>query len=268
MKTIKFMFHPITIHSLKSKEKKSIQNVLLYLIISMFLFSCGETNKNFTSSTDSEISPTTEINDVIQPKGTTSSTETPPSDDTTQITTTTTPTTAPAPSPPLAEDLAALKTKHSEMLEPISSLKSSNPKMYSFIISWLETNYKTPDWTNYGSENWQQETKVRGIDCSGFARVMQDKIFNKKIAGGSQGLLDNYCTRVPRNESKMGDLVFFKAYKSETEKIVHVGVYLMNNYFVHATSTDSAKKGLGLKIDSLKGNRWDEEFVATGRIKE
>lgn len=268
MKTIKFMFHPITSQSLKSKEKKSMQNVLLYLLISIFLFSCGEGNKNSTSSTNTDSTPSTEINDVTQPKGPTSTTETTPLDDTTQITSTNSPTTTPAPSPPLTEDLAALETKHSEMLKPISSLKSTKPEMYSFIVSWLETNYKTPDWTNYGEETWQQEAKVKGIDCSGFARVMQDKIFNKKIAGGSQGLLDNYCNRVDRTESKMGDLVFFKAPFSETGRIVHVGVYLMDNYFVHATSTKSAAKGLGLKVDSLKDPRWDDEFVATGRIKD
>ncbi len=265
MKTIKFMFHSITIQSLKSKEKKSIQNVFLYLLISMFLFSCGQANKNSSTNTDSP--PSTEINDVTQPKGSTSTAETPPLNDTTQTTSTNTPTTDPAPSPPLSEDLAALETKHAEMLKPISSLKSTQPEMYSFIVSWLETNYKTPDWTNYGSETWQQETKVKGIDCSGFARVMQDKIFDKKIAGGSQRLLDIYCDRVPKSESKMGDLVFFKAPFSESEKIVHVGVYLMDNYFVHATSVKSAAKGLGLKVDSLEDPRWDDELVAIGRIK-
>ena len=225
----------------------------------MFLYSCGNATKNPPPTDTPSDSTTTGIIDTTQST---------PIIDTTQITSTPEPSPAPVTSPPLTEDLATLESRYAEMLKPISSLKSTRPEMYSFIVSWLETNYKTPDWTNYGSETWQQETKIRGIDCSGFARVMQDKIFNKKIAGGSQGLLDSYCTRVPRNESKMGDLVFFKAYKSETEEIVHVGVYLMDNYFVHATSVTSAKKGLGLKVDSLEDQRWDDELVAVGRIKD
>jgi cell wall-associated NlpC family hydrolase len=170
--------------------------------------------------------------------------------------------------PTLNDDLLALEAEYLDMLEPIASLKESKPTTYWFIVSWLKTNYRTPDWTNYGTENWQKTAKNRGIDCSGFARIMHDDIFSNKIAGGSQGLLDNYCNQVPKNEAKMGDLVFFKAPNSESNRIVHVGVYLMDTYFVHATSTRSAAKGLGLKVDSLVDQRWDDELVAYGRVKD
>jgi len=65
----------------------------------------------------------------------------------------------------------------------------------------------------------------------------------------------------------MGDLVLFKAPGSETNRIVHVGVYLMDDHFVHATSTRSAAEGLGLNVNSLDENRRASTLVAAGRVK-
>ena len=65
----------------------------------------------------------------------------------------------------------------------------------------------------------------------------------------------------------MGDLVFFRAPGSGTDRIVHVGVYLKDDYFVHATSTNSAAEGLGLKVDSLGDDRWGGNLVAVGRVE-
>lgn len=160
---------------------------------------------------------------------------------------------------------------YADVLAPISGLKFSDPKIYWFIVSWLNTKYKTPPyWTGYPSGEWKKNAKLKGIDCSGFARVMEKEIFGKNIMGSSQGLLDNYCLRVTKASLKMGDLVFFRAYSTEPvpdNKIVHVGVYLMDGYFVHATSTKSASKGLGLNISSLSYKKWATEFVSGGKIK-
>ena len=167
----------------------------------------------------------------------------------------------------ISQDLLDLETNNTDLLAPISSLKSSEPEIYWFIVSWLETAYKTPKWKGYYSEEWMRKTKIRGIDCSGFSRVMLDQIFNKKIKGGSQGILNRYCKPIALSQAKMGDLVFFRAPFSKTDKIVHVGVYLQNNYFVHATSQRSAAKGLGLSVNSIKEKNWAKELVTLGRVK-
>lgn len=161
-----------------------------------------------------------------------------------------------------------LESEYSEMLQPIADVKKSNSKVYWFIVSWLKTNYKTPDWTGYYSEDWKRNTKQSGIDCSGFSRVMLDQIFNQKVSGGSTMLLNTYCTPTGKSSLTMGDLVFFRAPYSSNDKIVHVGVYLKDSYFVHATSTKSAAKGLGLSINSLEEENWSKEFVTGGKVKE
>ncbi len=168
----------------------------------------------------------------------------------------------------ISKELLDLELAYQDMLLPIISLKEDQTKMYWFIVSWLKTSYSTPDWTGYYSEEWKEKTKKKGIDCSGFARVMMDQVFQKEISGSSQGILNQQCIRIERNSLKMGDLVFFRAPYSNNDKIVHVGVYLQNGYFVHATSKKSASKGLGLSVNSLQEKHWSEDFVAGGRVKE
>ncbi len=169
----------------------------------------------------------------------------------------------------LSEDSLKMESIYQDMLAPIASLKTSDPKTYWFIVSWLNTAYRTPDWNNYSNYSaWRLRAKKKGVDCSGFARVMQDRIFGRQIRGGSQGILDTQCKRIPRSELAYGDLVFFRAPYAKNNRIVHVGVYLMDGFFVHATSTKSAAEGLGLMINSLDEENWAAEFVTGGKIKE
>lgn len=168
----------------------------------------------------------------------------------------------------ISPELIQLEEEYSEMLSPIESLKTSHSKMYWFIVSWLKTSYRTPDWTGYYSEEWMARVKQKGIDCSGFSRVMLDRIFDKQVAGGSQGILNHYCNRIKLSSLEMGDLVFFRAPFSTNDRIVHVGVYIEGGYFVHATSVKSAAKGMGLSVNSIEEENWAKEFVTGGRVKE
>lgn len=161
----------------------------------------------------------------------------------------------------------ALESKYAEMLTPISELKEYETKIYWFIVSWLKTNYRTPNWKGYGEPGWKKKAKQRGIDCSGFARIMQDKIFHHDIRGGSRGILKKYCDKINFDDRALGDLLFFKAPNTTNDRITHVGVFLQDKFFVHATSARSAAQGFGLKIDSLDHKRWDDELVAMGRVK-
>ena len=168
----------------------------------------------------------------------------------------------------VSQELLELESEYVEMLAPISVLRIAEPVTYWFIVSWLNTAYRTPDWTGYYSDKWMERAKKRGIDCSGFTRVMLDQLYGKKVFGGSQGILNHYCTPVGLKSLKMGDLVFFKAPNSKKERIVHVGVYLIDSYFVHATSSRSADIGLGLSVNSLDEKNWSEEFISGGKVKD
>ncbi len=165
------------------------------------------------------------------------------------------------------KDSLTMEQIYAPMLAPIASLKTNDPKTYWFIVSWLNTAYKTPVWTGYENyDTWKAERLKAGIDCSGFCRVMADRLFDKKIRGGSQGIYESQVEKIDRNQLQKGDLVFFTFPGSEERKIVHIGMYLMDDLFVHATSTRSASLGRGLNINSLKEKRWGETYVGAGRI--
>lgn len=172
--------------------------------------------------------------------------------------------------PGVFADSLSMEQTYAPMLAPIASLKTSDPTTYWFIVSWLNTAYKTPDWTGYEEyDTWKAKALTVGIDCSGFCRVMADRVFGKKIRGGSRGIYETQVEKLDRNQLQKGDLIFFTFPGSEDRtKIVHVGMYLLDDLFVHATSTRSASKGRGLSINSLNEERWSGSYVGSGRIVE
>ena len=56
---------------------------------------------------------------------------------------------------------------------------------------------------------------------------------------------------------KEGDLVFFHIRSS---RISHVGMYLMNHFFVHASSSH------GVMISSLDDKYWQRSYAGAGRL--
>lgn len=62
---------------------------------------------------------------------------------------------------------------------------------------------------------------------------------------------------IDRKELREGDLVFFK----NNGKINHVGIYLKEDMFVHASSSK------GVMISKLTEKYWDSRFYKGGRHK-
>jgi lipoprotein Spr len=63
--------------------------------------------------------------------------------------------------------------------------------------------------------------------------------------------------RVELEDLQEGDLVFFGSGRS----ISHVGVYLQNNKFVHASTSQ------GVTITDLNDKYWKPRFVGGGRLR-
>ena len=120
----------------------------------------------------------------------------------------------------------------------------TNIKLYSFINDWYGTPYK------YGGK-----TKS-GIDCSDFVSVLQKEIYSRSVAPPSYSMYDQ-CKAIPQADLTEGDLVFFKI---DSEKVTHVGVYLQNGCFVHASCSK------GVMIDKLDENYYKKYFFKGGRL--
>ncbi|MBX9735127.1 MAG: C40 family peptidase, partial [Chitinophagaceae bacterium] len=70
------------------------------------------------------------------------------------------------------------------------------------------------------------------IDCSAFTQVILREIYAQSLPRTSQEQY-NMAKRVEYEDLQEGDLVFFSA---GGKAITHVGVYLQNNKFVHAST--------------------------------
>ncbi len=119
-----------------------------------------------------------------------------------------------------------------------------NKKLIHFLDAWYGVPYK------YGGAD------KNGIDCSHLVCCMMQDVYDKKVTGTAVDL-EKMCDHVKENKLKEGDLVFFKI---EGKNISHVGVYIANNHFMHASS----KKGV--MISDLNEAYFKKYYYAAGRI--
>jgi cell wall-associated NlpC family hydrolase len=98
----------------------------------------------------------------------------------------------------------------------------------------------------------------RGFDCSGFVKYVYQRhgLNLPHNAAGQYG----YGKPVSKGELQPGDLVFFRTGRSRG--INHVGIYIGNGKFIHASSA----KGR-VKIDSLNEGYYKARFVGARRPK-
>jgi probable lipoprotein NlpC len=99
-----------------------------------------------------------------------------------------------------------------------------NGRLYNFIDEWYGTTYR------FGGLD------KNGIDCSGLVQLLEQQVYNINIPRmTSKQIL--VIKRKYEEELEEGDLVFFDF---DGKQYSHVGVYLQNGYFVHA----STRKGV------------------------
>ena len=119
------------------------------------------------------------------------------------------------------------------------------PALYLAIEPWLGTPYR-----------YAGKTK-KGIDCSGFSNVIYSQIYCTPLSGGSHDIFKK-VELVDENDLQEGDLVFFRINPRYT--VSHVGVYLGNGRFAHA----SVKQGV--IISDLDEPYYRKHFKSGGRI--
>lgn len=121
----------------------------------------------------------------------------------------------------------------------------ANEKLYETVEEWLGAPYC------YAGKS------KNGVDCSGFATVLYRLAYGILLEGGAADIYPK-TEPVSKNELQEGDLVFFKIRKT---RISHVGVYLANNKFAHASTQ------LGVIISDLDEAYYKKYYFGGGRIK-
>ncbi|TAN41301.1 MAG: LysM peptidoglycan-binding domain-containing protein [Nitrospirae bacterium] len=99
-------------------------------------------------------------------------------------------------------------------------------------------------------------TSILGIDCSGYVRKVYGFLGVNLPRTAREQFKEGEA--IDREELSIGDLVFFRTYASFPS---HVGIYLGNNLFIHASS-----KGRRVTIDSLETPYYLKRFIGGKRL--
>lgn len=127
----------------------------------------------------------------------------------------------------------------------IDSLKTKDSAMYTIVEEWLGTHYK------FGGIN------KNGIDCSAFSMMFYETRYNIELPRIAKAQY-SVSTKIKKEDLEIGDLIFFR---TKGRSGWHVGIYLLDGYFVH-----SANKKSGVKISYLYTPYYEKTYLSGGRI--
>lgn len=158
----------------------------------------------------------------------------------------TAPPVAPANTKSLSYDaLLSLPNKYANLLG-VAPTELTNTLLLSQMEKWYGTQYCFGGSTD------------SCIDCSSFTQVILRDVYNVKIPRNAQQQFDA-CTKIEVENLKEGDLVFFNTV-SASMIITHVGVFVCNNKFVHASTSK------GVTISDLSEKYFAKAFRGAGRF--
>jgi lipoprotein Spr len=121
-----------------------------------------------------------------------------------------------------------------------------NHALYVESASWLGVPYR-------GGGNTRQ-----GVDCSGLTSAIYSKVYRKELERNSDDQRKKDCKKVKKGKLREGDLVFFHNGRKK-KKATHVGVYLKDRKFIHASSSH------GVIISTLDEDYWKRHWLSGGR---
>ncbi len=144
------------------------------------------------------------------------------------------------------ESIDPVISKYADMIEE-DAHDINNYPLYRFIDRWYGARYK------YGGND------STGIDCSAFSQKLYDKVYGTGLVRTAREQRKSAERIKDYDDATEGDLVFFRIHRI---RISHVGVYLANGYFVHASRSH------GVTISNLNTPYWHRRYAGCGRIQK
>ena len=145
--------------------------------------------------------------------------------------------------PAATENVSSLQLKYSVLLNTeVEFLR--NEILLQGIDDWYGTRYRLGG------------TTKKGVDCSAFVGAIYASVFGIALPRTAR---DQYRSskHISRTELQEGDLLFFNTRRG----VSHVGIYLQNNKFVHASVSK------GVVISDMFEPYYLQRFIGAGRIE-
>jgi len=142
-----------------------------------------------------------------------------------------------------AEEEESLAKSYLSQIMGVAISATSNVKLFQFVYDWIGTPYR------FGGSS------KKGIDCSAFTKELYSKVFDLDIKRNSRDIF-SMVDPVDKDDLKEGDLVFFKIH---SRSISHVGIYLGDGRFAHASSK-------GVSISNIDDPYYTRYFYKGGRM--
>lgn len=124
---------------------------------------------------------------------------------------------------------------------------TDNHKLYVNAAEWIGTPYLS------GGDS------KHGTDCSGLVSQLYKKTYRLRLSRSTDGQLKG-SNKITRHNLREGDLVFFTS-RSSRKKVAHVGIYLKDDKFIHASTNQ------GVIVSSLKERYYTQYWLCGGRVK-
>jgi cell wall-associated NlpC family hydrolase len=129
--------------------------------------------------------------------------------------------------------------RNTELSEPLPISQAGN-EVAIYALDMIDTGYR------FGGKNPEA-----GLDCSGMVSYVYRKAAGINL-NGSAADIAKHGKEIDRRLLRPGDLVFFN---TEHKPFSHVAIYIGDNRFVHAPSTNGK-----VRIDRLDNRYYSERF--------
>ncbi len=154
-------------------------------------------------------------------------------------------------------DIELYMSRSSSNVEKANSLQLKYAVLLNIEVEQLEdTRFLSyvDEW--YGTRYRMGGTTKSGIDCSAFVQNVYQAAFAMNVPRTAR---EQYRASriISATELKEGDLVFFNT----TGGISHVGMYLRNNKFIHASSSQ------GVTVSDMFDPYYLKRYIGAGRIE-